>query len=305
MKPRPPLPTRDGVSPSYIWLPEGQWEYALAFLCQHFPEITEAIWLKRFAKQEVRSGNGDILHAHSKVKRGMCIYYYRELEEETPIPFEADILYQDEHLLVADKPHFLAVTPGGRFLKECLLARLKQSTGIDTLSPLHRLDRETAGVILFSKQTQSRGLYQQLFQEKRIEKIYHAIAPSLNQIRFPYHYRSRIVESEQFFVMKETDGAANSETVIELLAANDQLSLYQLHPISGKKHQLRLHMASLGAPILHDLFYPRPQASGADDFQRPLQLLAKHIAFQDPLSGEMRAFSSKRQLLWESAALNA
>lgn len=297
MQPRcAPLPIKDGISPSYIWLPEGQWAHALAFLCAQFPDVSEAVWRARFARQEVRAANGDILHETSPVKRGMCLYYYREVENETPIPFQARILYQDEHLLVADKPHFLPVTPGGHYLRETLLVRLKQATGITNLSPLHRLDRETAGVILFSVSPQSRGAYQQLFQRREIHKIYHALAPHLPQVEFPHRHCSRLVESERFFVMQEIPGEANSDTLIDILERRGSNTLYQLQPSTGKKHQLRVHLASLGAAIVNDLFYPTVHASGSDDYQHPLQLLAKSIRFTDPITGAIRRFDSEQEL---------
>lgn len=295
----PPLPTINGISPSYIWLPEGQWNNALAFLCQQFPDIEAARWLQRFAKHEVRSGDGAILHPDSKVRRGMCIYYYRELAQETSIPFQEKILFQDDHLLVVDKPHFLAVTPGGDFLRETLLVRLKQTTGNASLSPLHRLDRETAGVILFSKNIASRGAYQQLFQLRRIDKIYHAVAPHLPEINFPLHKASRMIEAERFFLMQEvacTAEAINAETEIAIVERRGPHSLYELRPSTGKKHQLRVHMASLGAGIVNDNFYPTCLPSGSDDFSKPLQLLAKTIAFTDPFTGAKRVFHSEKNL---------
>lgn len=291
-----PLPTRHGISASYIWLPEGNWDNALAFLCQHFPDINEARWLQRFAKQEIRTAEGFILRPDSSVKRGMCIYYYREIDNEKALPFQEKILYQDENLLVADKPHFLAVTPGGDYLRETLLVRLKQKTGNEALSPLHRLDRETAGVILFSQRPQSRAAYQQLFQQRQINKIYHAVAAHLPQLKFPLHKASRMVESDRFFLMQEVAGTINAETEIEILERRDKLNLYQLRPVTGKKHQLRVHMASLGAAIINDNFYPNSMPSGSDDFNKPLQLLAKSIEFIDPITGEMRAFHSEQHL---------
>jgi tRNA pseudouridine32 synthase/23S rRNA pseudouridine746 synthase len=291
-----PLPSKNGISPSYIWLPEGHWENALAFLCTQFPDISPDVWRKRMQKKEVCDAHGKELQAESPVKRGMCIYYYREIENEIAIPFQEKILFEDERLLVVDKPHFLAVTPGGQYLRETLLVRLKANTGIDHLTPLHRLDRETAGVILFSKQIQSRGAYQSLFQTRQIEKTYHALAPHLPQQSFPLYKSSRIEESERFFVMHEVTGAANSETRISVIEHRDNIDLYQLQPHTGKRHQLRLHMASLGAPILNDQFYPRLLPVGSDDYSKPLKLLAKSIAFIDPISHVKREFHSEQSL---------
>lgn len=296
MQVKAPLPIRDGVAPSYLWLPEGRWENMLDFLTEQFPEVLTSTWLSRMEKHELLDAHGVSLNPNSEAKRGMCIYYYRELADETPIPFEENILFQDEHLLVVDKPHFLPVTPGGRFLHETLLVRLKKKTGLEQLSPIHRLDRETAGVILFSHQAASRGKYQSLFQEQAIKKTYHALAPHLPHLHFPLSYQSRMIAAEKFFVMREEAGAPNSSTVIDILERRDALSLYELRPTSGKKHQLRVHLASLGAPIVNDTFYPIALPCKGDDYSAPLKLLAKSIAFIDPISGENRYFQSERNL---------
>lgn len=291
-----PLPVRDGIAPSYLWLPEGQWSNMISFLTSHFPDVGEATWLSRMERNEVVDAHGNPLQKNSLAKRGMCIFYYREIDSETIIPFKAHILHQDDHLLVVDKPHFLPVTPGGRFLQETLLVRLKKKTGLQQLTPIHRLDRETAGVILFSHNPETRGKYQALFQNRSITKTYHALAPALPAQTFPLIHRSCMTEGERFFTMRESDGVINSETLIEIAEQRGDINLYRLTPVTGKKHQLRVHMASLGAPIVNDSFYPIAQACKGDDFSAPLQLLAKSIAFDDPLTGERRTFSSHRKL---------
>lgn len=291
-----PLPMRDGVAPSYFWLPHGQWDDLLHCLCQQFPAISEATWLARLSKREVLDAHGQILQATSAAKRGMCIFYYREIDNESPIPFEEHILYQDAHLLVVDKPHFLPVIPGGRFLHECLLVRLKKKLGNADLTPIHRLDRETAGVMLFSNNVKSRGAYQVLFQQRKVEKLYHAVAPHVPALDFPLQYHSRMEESPRFFMMQEVSGAPNASTVIDIIEKRAENNLYQLQPSTGKRHQLRVHMASLGAPIVNDSFYPEPQAWNTDDYTKPLQLLAKSISFIDPISAAAREFHSAQDL---------
>ena len=294
--PTPPLPLRDGIAPSYIWIPEGHWDNAFHFLQEQFPDVAASTWQARLARQEVVDQHGHVLLAGSTVRRGMCIYYYRELENETTIPFQEEILFQDAHLLVVDKPHFLPVTPSGRFLHQTLLVRLKKSTGLSDLTPIHRLDRETAGVMLFSHNAETRGQYQSMFQRKTMSKTYHALAAHLPGLQFPLRHCSRMEEAEKFFVMRETAGQPNSETLVNILERRDEYSLYQLQPITGKKHQLRLHMSSLGAPIVNDSFYPLALACKADDYTSPLQLLAKTIAFDDPLTGQRRHFESNKSL---------
>lgn len=298
----PPLPVRDGVAPSYVWLPHGRWPNVLAFLLQRFPAISAESWHTRLEKGEVVDAGGRILHANTPVQRGMCIYYYREIGPEQAVPFAERILYQDRHLLVVDKPHFLPVIPTGRFLNETLLVRLKKATGLHDLSPIHRLDRDTAGVMLFSCERATRGAYQTLFASRSVKKVYQAWAPALAQRQFPLAYRSRLEESPQFFVMHETQGAANSETHIDVLEKTARYWRYQLQPVTGKKHQLRAHLCCLGAPILNDRFYPVAHPPGADDFSLPLQLLAKSIAFTDPIDGSQRQFESSLTL-WDAGQI--
>jgi tRNA pseudouridine32 synthase/23S rRNA pseudouridine746 synthase len=293
---RQPLPVVDGVAPSYLWLPAGEWPDLLSFLEQRFPAVGGATWVARMARGEVVDGDGARLAPDSPYRRGACIFYYRELPAETPIPFEEIILYQDERILVADKPHFLPVIPSGRFLHETLLVRLKKKTGLADLTPIHRLDRETAGVVIFSHDMASRGAYQSLFQQRLVEKTYEALAPAAPDLALPLVYRSRMVDGTPFFRMQEVDGEPNSETRIELIEQRASCSLYRLQPLTGKKHQLRVHMAALGIPIINDAFYPDAHPCKGDDLSAPLKLLAREIAFADPLDGRRRHFASQREL---------
>lgn len=291
-----PLPMRDGVAPSYLWLPEGQWENMLAFLAARYPLVSAASWEDRMARGEVVDGDGRVLTPDSPYRRGMRIFYYRELERETPIPFQEEILFQDEHLVVVDKPHFVPMIPTGRFLQETLLVRLKKKLGIADLTPIHRLDRETAGVVIFSCRQASRGAYQSLFQQRAVAKVYEALAPRLDGRAFPFTYRSRMVEGSNFFLMEEADGEPNSETVIDVIEHRADATLYRLHPHTGRKHQLRVHLAALGIPIINDAFYPVALPCKQDDVSQPLQLLARAISFTDPFSGALRRFESRRTL---------
>jgi tRNA pseudouridine32 synthase/23S rRNA pseudouridine746 synthase len=292
-----PLPMKDGVAPSFLWVPDGARGALLPFLAATFPLVTESSWVERMARGDVVDGAGARLEADTPLRRGMRLWYYREVEAETPIPFEAQILHMDEHLLVADKPHFLPMTPGGRFVQETLLTRLKRELNEPKLTPIHRLDRETAGVVIFSRRDDTRGIYQSMFQKRSIRKVYEAVAPAMPQREWPFTYRSRMVESGPFFLMREEAGEPNSETLVDVIATHGERLLYRLEPHTGRKHQLRVHMAALGAPILNDAFYPVALPCKGDDFSAPLKLLARSIAFEDPLTGEARSFASLRSLL--------
>jgi len=296
-----PLPVRNGVAPSYLWLTETRAGGMLRFLAERFPDVSMESWAARLQRGEVVDAQGKPLQADSHVRQGMRIWYYRELDElETPIPFKERILFQDEHLLIVDKPHFLPMIPTGRFLHETLLVRLKAQLELPHLVPIHRLDRETAGVVIFSHNPDTRGKYQSMFQKRVVKKVYEALAGPIEGREFPLTYRSRMQDAAQFFVSEEVPGEPNSETVIEMIERRGDVVRYRLHPHTGRKHQLRLHLSSLGAPILNDAFYPVALPCKGDDFSAPLQLLARAISFEDPLTGEMRRFESERLLDWPS-----
>jgi tRNA pseudouridine32 synthase / 23S rRNA pseudouridine746 synthase len=295
-----PLPIVDGVGPSCKWLPIGPWETVLSFLDERFPGVQTDTWLARMAKGEVVDETGLRLNAKSRYRVGACIFYYRELQSEKVIPFDERILHQDEHILVADKPHFLPVIPAGRFLHETLLVRLRKQGRLEQLVPIHRLDRETAGVVVFSVNPKTRGQYVSLFHQQKVKKVYEAFAcassPNLPMLSFPVTRRSRIVSGEPFFRMKEIPGEANSETYIDLVKQQDGVMLCQLHPVTGRKHQIRLHLSALGIPIVNDKLYPAITVVKNDDFSTPLKLLAKSVCFEDPLTGQERYFESDRTL---------
>ena len=261
-------------------------------LCERFPAVGRSRWLERMARGRVVDCDGRWLTARTPFQAGLEVHYYREVAEEAAIPFREIVLHADADLLVVDKPHFLPVTPSGGHVHETLLGRLIRRTGNEALVPLHRIDRDTAGLVLFSANPQSRAKYQALFRERRIEKRYEAIAPALPQVEFPCVRRSRIVAGEPFFRMQEIEGPANSETRIEVIARGTHSWSYSLAPVTGRKHQLRVHMAALGAPIANDRLYPSLQQRASGDYSAPLQLLAKKLTFSDPLDGGERSFIS-------------
>jgi tRNA pseudouridine32 synthase/23S rRNA pseudouridine746 synthase len=287
------------VRPSYLHLPAGNWPTVLDCLCARFPQISRDTWLQRMARGLVLDDQDRPLGPQAPYREALRVQYFREIENERKIPFQAHIVYQDQHLLVADKPHFLPVMPAGDYAEETLLTRLVRETGNPHLAPLHRIDRHTAGLVLFSAEPASRGAYQALFRERRIDKRYQAIAPALPQHEFPLRRHSRLEKGEPFFRMCEVDGTPNSETLLEVLERRGELWRYRLFPVTGKQHQLRVHMAALGAPICNDTFYPQlNDEKGVDDFTRPLKLLAHSLKFADPLSGEARDFESGIKLDW-------
>ena len=302
----PHIAMRGGVSPSCVALPrvrQSPWPSLIDHLAERLPRISRAEWTDRMLSGTVLGEDGQPLAPDAPYVGGIRVYYWRELPHEDPIPFEAHVLFEDEHLVVADKPHFLPVTPGGRYVRETLLVRLKAQLDCADLSPLHRIDRETAGLVLLSKRPQDRDAYQSLFRDRRVHKVYEAVAGWREDLHLPLTRLSHILEDEQaFYRMREAlphEGLSpNSETRIECVRREGQRALERLHPVSGKRHQLRVHMHGLGLPIEGDQFYPvvRRGPDEAEDFATPLQLLARAIAFTDPVTGAARHFESRRQL---------
>ena len=292
------LPMRDGVSPSCVVLPSQGEGSMLDFLAQRLPAVSRADWVVRMAAGDVVDERGTPVTPQRAFERGLRLYYYRHLPAEPEIPFAERVVYQDEHILVADKPHFLPVTPGGRYLQSTLLVRLKRRLGLPELSPLHRIDRDTAGLVLLSVRQATRGAYQGLFRDRHITKHYDAIAPWRADLAFPREHVSRLEESPQFFRMHEVPGEPNSRTRMEVaeVSADGAWARYRLSPVTGKRHQLRVHMAALGLPLRNDAFYPVVNDPPEGDYSRPLQLLARSLEFDDPLTGERRFFESGQRL---------
>ena len=296
------LPFRDGVGPSQVSLPAGGWTTMLDFLAQRFPAIAATEWTARMAGGDVVDAAGKRVAPAQPYRPHGKLFYYRTVAHEVPNAAQACVLFEDELLVVADKPHFLPVTPSGGYLQETLLVRLRRQLGVPALTPLHRIDRETAGVVLFAKQVATCAGYHALFAGREVTKTYQAIAPSSASLPFPLTRISQLVTSNHFMQMREADDDAargrrpNAQTEIELMETRDTLGRYRLRPLTGKRHQLRVHMAALGLPILGDRIYPRLLPQGGDEAGNPLRLLAQCIAFRDPVTGQERSFASRLQL---------
>ncbi len=296
------LPMRDGVGASQVGLPEGPWATLLDFLVQRFPQVDAGQWRERMTQGLVVDEAGRCVAPQQAYAPHGKLYYYRSVPAETPDPTGISVLFEDELLVVADKPHFLPVTPSGGYLRQTLLVRLRRQLGLDTLTPLHRLDRETAGVVLLAKQPATCAHYHRLFFNRGVAKTYEAIAPSPagTTLRFPLTRATTLVDGDHFMRMRELPhdptGTPNASTGIEWIETQGAHARYRLRPLTGKRHQLRVHMAALGLPILGDRIYPVLMPQGGDEMHNPLRLLAQRIAFCDPITGKARFFES-RQLL--------
>ena len=293
-------PTRQGIGPSCVGLPAGPWPTLLDFLTARFPNVSRQTWLERLARGDVIGEQGEAVTPEianqAPYPAHQRIYYYRDVPFEAPIPFDEVVLFEDAHLIVVDKPHFLPVVPSGGYLTETVLVRLKNKLGLDDLVPIHRIDRDTAGLVMFSKQPATRAAYCALFSQHAVHKTYEAIAPWRADLRFPLTRQSRIKEAGHFMLQHEVDGPVNAITQIDVLEVHGALARYQLRPVTGQRHQLRVHMLALGLPLLGDGLYPTLTPEGQMDHAKPLQLLAKELVFADPVSGEARRFVSERAL---------
>lgn len=293
-----PLPIRGGLGPDRLRMPaDVDANTIVDFLVQHFPAERDR-WRELVDRGEVVDEHGRVVDHRTRYAPTRFIYFYREPAPEIPVPFEIDVLYRDEELLVIDKPHFLATIPRGAHITESAVVRLRRDLDLPDLAPVHRLDRMTAGVILFTVAPKLRRPYQELFATQQVEKEYQAIAAHDRSRSFPRTVRSRIVKEHGVMTATEEPGEPNSETRIDLVETRGALARYRLQPRTGRTHQLRLHMSSLGLPILGDNYYPIFRRSVPGDFSTPLRLLARKIAFADPVTGEPRSFESRRTLSW-------
>lgn len=269
----------------------------LLFLSDRFPSIPRSIWEARLEGGLVTDDKGGVLSSGTRVSPMMVIHYFREVEQEEPIPFYEEVVYEDPHLIVACKPHFLPVIPSGKFVNETLLTRLRQRFHEPDLIPVNRIDRETAGLVLFSREKKTRGLYQGLFMDRQVSKVYEAVSENRTQGDGPFHVENRLVKGDPWFRMREEAGAPNALSTIDMIAPHGEGALYRIRPVTGKKHQIRLHMCAIGAPIQNDPLYPTLLDEAPPDYENPLKLLARELRFIDPISGKSHHFVSPRSLV--------
>ncbi|WEK60358.1 MAG: pseudouridine synthase [Candidatus Microbacterium colombiense] len=299
-----PLPVRDGVGATRLHVPTtGAWPTVAAYMIERFFHLDPEFLLDRFDRGEIVARDGSALSRHTPLGAEEFIWYYRQPPEETELPVTVKILHQDDDLVVVDKPHFLPTTPGGKFLQNSALIRMRRLLDIPELAPIHRLDRATAGLLMFSVRPETRGAYQYLFESRRVTKIYEAVSrlpegwdaatPTVTGTPFPVVYRNNIDKHRgELRVRVDPALEPNTETLIELIGSDHDVLHTRLIPHSGKMHQLRVHLAALGIGILNDPFYPELRPEAPDDFSRPLQLLARELRFVDPLSDEERVFTT-------------
>lgn len=291
-----PIPPRNGLDPARMRLPaEGPWATVRDHLVERIPRLTPERIDEMFAEDRIFGADGPLTR-ETPFQAGGAVWFHRDLPEETPVPFEIGVVHHDETLVVVDKPHFLATIPRGRHIMETALVRLRRDLGLPELSPAHRLDRVTAGLLMFVVRREDRGAYQTLFRDRKVRKEYEAIARYDPGLELPATVLSRIVKERGIVTAQEVPGEPNAETRVELVGHAEGRGRYRLRPATGRTHQLRVHMNRLGVPILGDRFYPEVVETPLHDFSRPLQLLAKTLEFTDPLTGRHRRFESALRL---------
>ncbi|ANH90717.1 MULTISPECIES: RluA family pseudouridine synthase [unclassified Streptomyces] len=304
--PPAPLPQLRGVDPVRVRLPAGgTWATVREHLVERLSGAAPGAVAELFDQGRIVGADGRPVAPQAPYEPGMFVWFHRELPDEVPVPFPLEVVHRDEHLVVADKPHFLATTPRGIHVAETALARLRRELDLPALGAAHRLDRLTAGLVLFTVRPEERGAYQTLFRDRRVRKVYEAVAPYDPALALPRTVCGRIVKERGEPAAREVPGEPNALTHVELLEHRaDGLARYRLTPATGQTHQLRVHMSALGVPILGDPLYPVVTGPGpAGDFRRPLQLLARELEFTDPVTGAEHRLRSGRTLrAWESPA---
>jgi tRNA pseudouridine32 synthase / 23S rRNA pseudouridine746 synthase len=290
------LQANDGTRVSRVAIPKGlAFEWLHQYLADRFPFIGAAIWCERLQAGKVSLETGQVLNLQTRYQQvaGLRLHYVRESPDEPSIPFAHSIVFEDERILIVDKPHFVPVVPAGKYTHQSLLWRLRAQGFSSDLTPAHRIDQHTAGLVLWIKRPADRAAYQNLFRDRLVLKTYEAIAPFKPSLDLPMCYQSRLEAGEHFMQMCTVAGESNCETHIELIAQMGKLARYQLLPKTGKRHQLRAQMSALAIPIENDPIYPslKPEDQFLD-FSKPLKLLAKRLEFNDPFSKQARRFES-------------
>ena len=279
-----PLPVRDGLGPARLRLHGGP---VATELRNRFGTAAHA----KVLAGEVVTADGTVVDETTVAAPGAHVYLYRELPEEVPVPFDVPVLYRDDDIVVVDKPHFLATMPRGRHVAQTALVRLRRALDLPELSPAHRLDRLTAGVLLFTARREVRGRYQTLFSSGVVDKTYLAVAHGVSRVVLPTVLHNRLVKRRGVLQAEVEAGEPNAETWIEPLGD----ARYRLTPRTGRTHQLRVHLASIGLPIDGDPLYPKVINVAPDDFSTPLRLVAHSLEFDDPVTGQRRRFVSARE----------
>lgn len=302
MPPRSPLPRRHGLDASWVRTPDnlpdtaGRWATMGEFLRERL--AADAPVPQMLAAGEFVDQQGRAFQAQDSYRPNAFVWFHRQLADEVPVPFELTVLSADDRLVVVDKPHFLATTPRGIHVRQTALVRLREALDLPDIAPLHRLDRLTAGVLVFTTRREFRAVYAGLFQRGEVTKVYEALAPHDASLEFPRLIVNRIEKPRGSLQARVVPGEPNAKTLVEVVEVRGAIARYRLTPATGKTHQLRLHLAELGLPILGDPLYPSVVEVEPDDYSRSIRLVARSLAFTDPIDRTQRSFRSNFALEW-------
>lgn len=301
MPPRSPLPQRDGLDAAWIRTPNtapepAPWETMRDFLQDRLPASAEVE--ARLAAREFVDAHGHAWTGAEPYRPHAFVWFHRPLTPEVPVPFSVDVIDRTENIVVVDKPHFMATTPRGAHVRETALVRIRLALDLPELAPAHRLDRLTAGVLVFTTRREVRGAYAGAFQSRDVTKTYEAIARFDPSLEFPRRLVGRIVKERGSLQARLVEGEPNAETLVDILEVRGSWARYRLTPVTGKTHQLRLQMADAGLPLVGDPLYPDVLEVEPSDFSDPLRLVARRLRFIDPLDGTTRDYTSARSLAW-------
>lgn len=298
MPPRSPLPPRHGLGAAWLRTPDSGVPTSDAtlrdFLLRRLPSTVDVDAM--LASGEFVDQQGHPICGDEPARPNTFIWFHRRLREEPPVPFDIPVLYQDERIVVVDKPPFLSTIPRGRHVVESVVVKLRARLGLPELAPAHRLDRLTSGVLLLTTHREYRAGYQRLFEQRAVTKVYTARAAWHPGLLLPHTVRNHLVKRRGVWQAEVIEQAPwNAETHVELLQrVSATVADYRLRPTTGRTHQLRRHLNDLGAPILHDPLYPTIREVDVDDFSHPLELIAAELSFLDPHTGQQRVFHSQR-----------
>ncbi len=305
MPPRSPLPRRNALDASWVRTPDNvpgsvpPWGTMGEFLDHRLGAHLDVAGMLTGGCFVDAAGRPWLGTEH--YRGNAFVWFHRERAPEREVPFPLTVLHADGRIVVVDKPHFLATTPRGTHVTQSVVSILRQRLGLPDLVPAHRLDRLTAGVLLLTVDRSDRGAYAGVFAARTAEKTYEAIARHDAALGFPRTETGRIVKDRGSLQAELVAGPPNAETRIELLETRGGLGRYRLRPTTGKTHQLRLQLSALGIPIVGDPLYPQVLDVDPDDFSTPLRLVARRLAFVDPVDGRSREFISGVPLEWPDA----
>lgn len=305
MPPRSPLPQRHGLDAAWVRTPgldgdgTAPWATMGKFLAERLPARAEVA--RRLAAGEFVDESGRPLSDADPYRPHTFVWFHRALAPEEELPFALTVLESHDRFVVVDKPHFMATTPRGAHVQQTALVRARLALDLPELAAAHRLDRLTAGVLVFTTRREFRGAYAGVFQAGKAHKTYDALAPFDSALEFPLRIENRIEKPRHSLQARVVPGDPNARTLVELVERRGEYARYRLTPTTGKTHQLRVHMAELGLPIIGDTLYPAVADVAPNDFSSPLQLVARELSFTDPIDGTARTYTSRCELRWPAA----